>query len=157
MRLRDTRMYSSFQYCTHPHPIVLRERCIKEGKIKELASVRIPVCVVWLGARVFFKFSFVLKFCCCWPDGAPTRYPSWQRWEFNLWQAASIERVHWEAHHKRKRSLEKRINECLWSSNSLLDEIINATPPEFEVIRQKLITGTFICSGNIQTCVSVSS
>jgi hypothetical protein len=34
-------MYSSFKHSTLPHPIVLRERTIREGKIEDLASVRI--------------------------------------------------------------------------------------------------------------------
>lgn len=38
MRLRDTRMYSSFQQGACVYPTVLRERCIREGKVKDLLT-----------------------------------------------------------------------------------------------------------------------
>lgn len=38
MRLRDTRMYSSFQQDACDYPTVLRERCIREGNIKDLLA-----------------------------------------------------------------------------------------------------------------------
>lgn len=38
MRLRDTRMYSSLQQDASTYPTVLRERCIREGKIQDLLA-----------------------------------------------------------------------------------------------------------------------
>ncbi|KAH7296732.1 hypothetical protein KP509_26G036700 [Ceratopteris richardii] len=39
MRLRDTRMYSSFQQDGFDYPKVLRERCIKEGNVQDLLAM----------------------------------------------------------------------------------------------------------------------